>query len=256
MCDIINLGLQWFNNRSWLLSKGIYSHFQWRITDPTTTCMFIYCLCLLNTFTSKMQRENKLTCVRRIGGESRRQCQLWLVQPILSWSRWESIMLGWGIPRRRNNPPSILGRWSITYIWHNEWHTETTRWPGNILCQKLISNETEAKLLVFGKDKFHNMTNTVMFSDKPTERTQMYKYLGNIFSKTRTIRGDVFKYTYGYLCIESQGDLFGLNKQLNRLWTLPPKLSLHLLKTNIEPILTYGSDRDIGYQHKWCRWNW
>ena len=106
----------------------------------------------------------------------------------------------------------------------------------------MILNETKTKLLVFGKDKFHNTTNTVTFNDKPIERTQMYKYLGNIFSETRTIRGDVFKYTHDYLCVKSQGALFSLNKQLNRLGTLPSKLSLHLFKTNIEPILTYGSE--------------
>ena len=74
------------------------------------------------------------------------------------------------------------------------------------------------------------------------ERTLMYKYLGNIFSETRTIRGDMFKHTYDYLCVKSQRALLSSNKQLNHLGTLPPKLSLHLFKTNIEPILTYGSE--------------
>ena len=97
----------------------------------------------------------------------------------------------------------------------------------------MILNEAKTKLLVFGKDKFHNGTNSVMFNNK---------YLGNIFHETRTIRGDVFKHTYDYLCVKSQRDLFSLNKQLNHLGTLPPKLSLHLFKTNIEPILTYGSE--------------
>ena len=67
-------------------------------------------------------------------------------------------------------------------------------------------------------------------------------YLGNIFSETRTIRGDVFKHTYDYLCVKSQRALLSLNKQLNHLGTLPPKLLLHLFKTNIEPILTYGGE--------------
>ena len=105
--------------------------------------------------------------------------------------------------------------------------------------------ETKTKLLVFGKDKFHNTTHTVTFNDKQIERTQMYKYLGNIFSETRTIRGDVFKYAYDYLCVKLQRLLFSLNKQLSRLRTLPPKLSLHLFKTDIEPILTYGTAKAV-----------
>ena len=116
-----------------------------------------------------------------------------------------------------------------------------------IYCAKhlMTLNETKTKLLVFGKDKFHNTTHTVTFNDKQIERTQMYKYLGNIFSETRTIRGGVFKYTYDYLCVKSQRALFSLNKQLSRLRTLPPKLPLHLFKTNIEPILTYGTAKAV-----------
>ena len=93
-----------------------------------------------------------------------------------------------------------------------------------IFCSKnlMILNETKTKLLVFGKDKFHNVTNTVTFNNKLIERNVMYKYLGNIFSETRTIRGDVFKHTYDYLCVKSQRALFSLNKQLNHLGKLPP----------------------------------
>ena len=74
---------------------------------------------------------------------------------------------------------------------------------------------------------------------------------------SRTIRGDVFKHTYDYLCVKSQRALFSLNKQLNHLGTLSPKLSLHLFKTIFEPILTYGSEiwGNMGYQQKRLWWN-
>ena len=106
----------------------------------------------------------------------------------------------------------------------------------------MILNEMKTKILVFGKNQYDSNVKDIYFNGKVIHRSQHYKYLGNLLSETQTNQGDIFRYTYGHLCNKARNALFSIEKKLNHLGVLPPKLAIHLFKSNIEPVLTYGCE--------------
>ena len=86
-------------------------------------------------------------------------------------------------------------------------------------------------------------------------RSQKYQYLGKLISETQTIRRDIFRRTYEHSCNKATNALFSMNKKLSHLGVLPPKVAIHLFKSNIEPVLTYGCE--VWEFHKkrcWSGW--
>ena len=97
----------------------------------------------------------------------------------------------------------------------------------------------KTKIIVFGKNQQDSNVKDIYFNGKVIHRSQKYKYLGNLLSETQTNQGDIFRYTYEHLCNKARNALFSIEKKLNHLGVLPPKIAIHLFKSNIEPVLTY-----------------
>ena len=63
---------------------------------------------------------------------------------------------------------------------------------------------------------FGNLENvTLSLNDIDIEEIKMYKYLGNMFNKIRTTRGNVFKENSNYLCKQARRAIFGLKGKLS-----------------------------------------
>ena len=82
----------------------------------------------------------------------------------------------------------------------------------------------------------------IYFNGKVIHSSQKYRYLGNLLSETQTNQGDIFRYTYEHLRNKARNALFAIEKKLNHLGVLPPKIAIHLFKSNIEPVVTYGCE--------------
>ena len=110
------------------------------------------------------------------------------------------------------------------------------------------------KFLYLEKNYELSDVNDIYFNWEVIHRSQKYKYLGNLISKTQTIRGDIFRHTYEYLGNKATHALFSMNKKLSHLGALLPKLAMRLFKSNIEPILTYGCDVWGSIKRYWSDW--
>ena len=105
------------------------------------------------------------------------------------------------------------------------------------------------------KNKQDSNVKDIYFNGKVIRRSQKYKYLGNLLSETQTNQGDIFRYTYEQLCNKARTALFSIEKKLNHLGVLPPKIAIYLFKSNIEPVLTYGCEV-WGFHKKGYRSDW
>ena len=102
---------------------------------------------------------------------------------------------------------------------------------------KAIANTIKTKFTVFG-----NIKNVkLFFNGKAIEEVPSYKYLGNLFSSTKTSRGDPFSENYQYLYDKAQKNIFSLFSKTKDISPLSPKLRIYLFDSLIRPVLTYGS---------------
>ena len=92
--------------------------------------------------------------------------------------------------------------------------------------------------MTFGSNKTINWT----FNGKPIDTTDSYKYLGNIFRKTKTCSQDVFSENYGFLIDKARKALFAMNRRTKNLGPVPPEIAIYLFNSIIMPILQYGSE--------------
>ena len=107
----------------------------------------------------------------------------------------------------------------------------------------------KTKILVFGQNQQDSNVKYIYFNGKVIHRSQKYKYLGKLLSETQTNQEDMFIYTNEHLCNKARTALFSIEKKLNHLGVLPPKIAIHLFKSNIEPVLTYGCEV-LGFHKK------
>ena len=106
----------------------------------------------------------------------------------------------------------------------------------------MILNEMKTKILAFRKNQQSSNVKDIFFNGKVIQRSQKYKYLGNLLPETQTNQADIFRYTYEHLCNKARIAIFSIEKKLNHLRVLPPKIAIDLFKSNIEPVLTYGCE--------------
>ena len=102
----------------------------------------------------------------------------------------------------------------------------------------MLVNYVKTKCMAFGNSGKFQLT----FNSKPIERVNKYKYLGNIFNETKTIRGDVLSSTYDFLADKGRKAMFSMIKSTRSIGELSIKTLLFLFERVVAPILTYGSD--------------
>ena len=92
--------------------------------------------------------------------------------------------------------------------------------------------------MVFGTfDEFN-----LYFNDKPIDRVNIYKYLGNLFNEISRAGCDIFRDNAKYIASQGRKAMFNIQKKLSNFGDVPPKLKLHIYESMIQPILLYGSD--------------
>ena len=92
--------------------------------------------------------------------------------------------------------------------------------------------------MIFGRhtdDKFY-------FNGDKIDVVDQYKYLGNIFQRTRTCREDMFGKNYAYLVDKARKAAFAMIRKTKLFMPLPADGTLHLFNSLVLPILQYGSE--------------
>ena len=99
---------------------------------------------------------------------------------------------------------------------------------------KLIINNDKTKLLVFGNK--HNRKYKIFLNKTLLEMVEGYKYLGVMFSKTRS-----FKLAKTHLVEQARKALFSLYQKICNL-DLPIDCQIKLFDNTVLPILTYACE--------------
>ena len=69
------------------------------------------------------------------------------------------------------------------------------------------------KIIVFGKPQQDSNVKDIYFDGKVINRSQKYKYLGNLLSATQTNQGGIFRYSYEHLWNKARNALFSIENK-------------------------------------------
>ena len=104
------------------------------------------------------------------------------------------------------------------YLWRTLLMACKNNWmalPSSVLNIWWYWMKWRRKFLYLEKNNDLSDVNDIYFNGETNHRSQKYKYLGNFISETQTIRGDIFRQTYEYLCNKATNALFSINKKVS-----------------------------------------
>ena len=103
---------------------------------------------------------------------------------------------------------------------------------------QMIANTIKTKFMVYGR-----IENVKLYLDgKEIEQVDKYKSLGTILNSVKVHHGNIFKHNVDYLNNRAKKAIFGIQKKLKHIASIPPTHMFYLYETLIQPILLYGSD--------------
>ena len=108
----------------------------------------------------------------------------------------------------------------------------------NTACRlNLTVNQDKSKIVIFRKGGYIAQRENWIYGGVPLEIVNQYKYLGIIFSTCVT-----FSYSLEQMALKAKKCVFGVLKFLWSLGENSPKLFFKIFDSQIQPILTYGSE--------------